>query len=119
MGFNYINSQAKSHTKAWSDRFTLAADNLFALPANPIERTFVAKASGTPEVKEGEIVHVRRIEANLVVYQGLTPLAAAEKPSLALFEMVDARHGMVQGVVSEVISEANLIIVKVSEGATK
>lgn len=119
MGFNYINSQAKSHTKAWSDRFTLAADNLFALPANPIERTFVVKAGGTPKVAEGKIVNVRRIEARLVVYQGLTPLAAAENPSLALFEMVDSRHGVVQGVVAEMISEANLIIVKVSEGAIK
>lgn len=119
MGFNYINSQAKSHTKAWSDRFTLAADNLFALPANPIERMFVAKAGETSKIAEGEVVHVRRVEASLVVYKGLTPLATAESPSLALFETVDARHGLLQGVVSEVISEANLIIVKVSEGAIK
>ncbi|MBG9388378.1 hypothetical protein [Caenimonas aquaedulcis] len=119
MGFNYINSQAKSHTKAWSDRFTQSADNLFALPANPIERTFVAKSGGALKVAEGEIVHVRRIETGLVVFQGLTPLAAADKPSLALFEMVDSKHGVMRGVVTEVISEANVMIVKVSEGATK
>lgn len=118
MGFNYINSQAKHHTKAWNDRFTTSANNLFALPTNPVERTFVAKSSGAC-LTEGAKVHVRRVDSSLTVYQGLSPLAVADKPSLALYEMVDSGHGVLQGVVSQVIPEANLLLVKVVEGCSK
>lgn len=116
MGFNYINSQAKHHTKAWNDRFITSANNLFALPMNSVERTFVAKSDSGARVAEGTPVHVRRVESTLAVYQGLSPLAVADRPSLALYEMVDSGHGVLQGVISQVIPEANLLLVKVVEG---
>jgi hypothetical protein len=119
MGFNFINSQAKHHTKAWNDRFTTAANNLFALPMNPVERTFVAKNDSGGCVAEGATVHVRRVESRLAVYKGLSPLAVADKPSLALYEMVDSGHGVLQGVISQVIPEANLLLIKVVEGRSK
>jgi len=119
MGFNYIESQAKSHTKAWSDQFTTAANNLFALPASPVERTFVAKTGATACIAEGAAVHVRRVESGLMVFQGLSPLAVAQEPSLALYEMVDSGHGLLKGVVSQVIPEAKVLLVKVVEGRSK
>lgn len=119
MGFNYINSQAKHHTKAWNDRFTTAANNLFALPANPVERTFVAKTDTALPLPEGATVHVRRVESSLAIYQGLSEIAIADKPSLALYEMVDAGHGILRGVISQVLPEAKLLLIKVVEGASK
>ena len=119
MGFNFIHSQAKAHTKAWSDRFTRSANNLFANPINPTERAFIAKGAGYASAKEGDRVHVRRLESDIVVYQGLSPIAAAQAPSLALFEMVDLGHGVIEGQISQVIQEAGLLIVKVVEGPSK
>lgn len=119
MGFNYINSQAKHHTKAWNDRFTTAANNLFALPTNPVERTFVAKMEKAGCLPEGATVHLRRVESNLAIYQGLSQVAVADTPSLALYEMVDAGHGVLRGVISQVIPKANLLLIKVVEGAAK
>lgn len=115
MGFNFIYSQAKTHTKAWNDKFTQGANDLFAGATNPIERTFIAKSPNCAEMKEGEWVHVRRKDTDIVVYRGLNPIAAAQAPSLALFEMVDSGHGVIQGRVMEVIAEANLVVVKVVE----
>lgn len=119
MGFSYIYSQAKSHTKAWNDQFVLAAHNLFANTNSPIERTFVAVSGSRINLTEGDAVHVRRVGDQLMVYQGLTPLAVADKPALALFEIVDAAHGVVAGAITEVIDSANLILIKVTEGVRK
>lgn len=119
MGFNYIYSQAKTHTKAWSDSFSRSADDLFASAENKIERTFVAKSNGRIVAAEGDSVHVRLVDGALIVYQGMQPLAAAEHPSIALSELIDARHGVVQGVISEIIDAANLVLIKVTEGGAK
>jgi hypothetical protein len=119
MGFNYIDSKAKQHTKAWSNQFTAAANNLFALPANPVSRTFVAKGGAVQRLSEGTRVHVRRVGSALAIYQGLTEVAVAETPSLALYEMVDCGHGILEGTVSQVIPEAKLLLVNVVEGRLK
>lgn len=119
MGFSYIYSQAKSHTKLWNDQFARSANNLFATPDGPIERTFVAVSAGPVGLAEGDTVHLRRVGEKLMVYQGLTPLATADKPTLALFELVEAAHGVLGGLVTEVIDSANLMLVKVGQGAQK
>jgi hypothetical protein len=118
MGFDYIHSRAKSHTKAWSDQFIRAADDLFASSHAPIERTFVARSIGRATLREGDPVHVRRSDNSIVVCQGIAPLASAETPSLALLESVDAAHGILDGVVTEVIDAAQLILVRVKEGTS-
>lgn len=119
MGFSYIYSQAKNHTKAWNDQFARAAHNLFANTNSPIERTFVAVSGSRINLAEGDAVHVRRVGDQIMVYQGLTPLATADKPALAVFEIVDAAHGAVSGAVTEVIDSANLMLIKITEGVRK
>lgn len=116
MGFNFIYSQAKAHTKAWNESFNLAATNLFSLPANRIERTFIAKTSNCASFSVGERVLVRRKDAGIAVYRGVAPVATADLPSLAIGEMVDQGHGVIEGEVTDVVEQAKVLMIKVVEG---
>jgi hypothetical protein len=119
MGFDYINSQSKMHTKSWNDQFMRSADNLFSAPRTNIERTFIAKTISPFSLPEGEQVYVRKIEGKVLIFKDLTQVCNVENPSLSLMESLNSSYGMMSGVIVENIDSANLVLIKVVEGGTK
>lgn len=118
MGADFIRSQASSHTKSWSAEYQRAAEDLFSQHSASYGRSFLATVRSECPIHEGDFVHVRLLDNQVLVLRDLSLIAEIDKPTLDLKESLDASYGIVDGYIEELNPFTNVISVHIGRDLT-
>lgn len=101
MGLEFIRITAKPHVKAWRAEFLKAESDLFAGSCSSISRTYIASVSATAPCKEADIVHLRCVGDQVIVFKELFPVGQIDKPTFDLTESLHTSGGILDACVDE------------------